>query len=392
MIIERKINGIEFGINICKPNGLLCDKSIAEEIDNDIDRFIGYLYKAGNEKYTPMVATWELTSSCNFSCHFCYINTTDYPKQHIYSLQELKRYADAFIKKGLLLVYLTGGEVLTIPWFKDFYIYLKQRGVLVCILSNLSLLDMEMTEVFKVYPPMRVTASIYSLCEKRFSGITGSSGDLMYRVLENILLLKQNGINVTCQTPINTMTKEEYLDISRWCYEHDIKHSASDEMRDTYTGISRKDYRIPHDEFVLMQKQTQRANIHYASLEKYSFKYGKKRHFDCKAGRFSFVIGTDMRIRPCFDLYGDCRFQFSAEDNVEKALDSMMEMIQCYTDKYIDGCCGCRYVELCNECIVTQKPHIGKNLQEYMKEQCINRITKYELAFKDLSYEKLNPI
>ena len=58
-----------------------------------------------------MVATWEITNVCNFGCKFCYINTSKKGKNISHSFEDLKPAIDDLVDAGLLLVYLTGGEV-----------------------------------------------------------------------------------------------------------------------------------------------------------------------------------------------------------------------------------------------------------------------------------------
>ena len=186
MTIYRNINGVDFGVNINKGNSLLCTPDVAKEIDGDIFEFVEYLYSQ-TEKYTPMIATWEITNCCNFKCPFCYINTPKKPRAVIQSFETMKGYIDDLVNEGLLIVYLTGGEVLSVPNFKDIYTYLKKKGVFVVLLSNLSLLNEEHISLFTEYPPMRITSSIYGMTEKQFTSVTGQPNEICQSVLENII-------------------------------------------------------------------------------------------------------------------------------------------------------------------------------------------------------------
>ena len=126
MLVYRKINDIEFAVDPNKGSSLLCEEHIANIINGNIYAFIDYIYEKEN-KYTPLVATWELTNICNFKCKFCYINTSDIDSAYV-SVSDAKKLIDDLVESGLLLVYLTGGEVLSHPSFIDIYIYLKKKG------------------------------------------------------------------------------------------------------------------------------------------------------------------------------------------------------------------------------------------------------------------------
>ena len=89
------------------------------------------------------------------------------------------------------MVYLTGGEVLTHPDFEKIYIYLKTKGVFVVILTSLSLLNEQHIELFKKYPPLRITASIYAMSSNSFKTVTGLNGEKYKTLIDNVITLKK---------------------------------------------------------------------------------------------------------------------------------------------------------------------------------------------------------
>ena len=369
MTIYRNINGVDFGVNINKGNSLLCTPDVAKEIDGDIFEFVEYLYSQ-TEKYTPMIATWEITNCCNFKCPFCYINTPKKPRAVIQSFETMKGYIDDLVNEGLLIVYLTGGEVLSVPNFKDIYTYLKKKGVFVVLLSNLSLLNEEHISLFTEYPPMRITSSIYGMTEKQFTSVTGQPNEICQSVLENIIRIQKMGIKVTCQMPVNKYTVNDLIPISEWCYEHGIRFTFSNELTDSYYHESRSDEFIDDADFEKLKSQIRQIKaIKSSKTNKIEKKFGYKHHFDCISGKHTFAVSYDGHLRPCFNIWESDLISFDGSLSMKTAMDQMRQYIESMKKQVIEGCNGCEAVQICSECIYTHLKH-KINLSDYISNRC----------------------
>lgn len=369
MIVYRTINGVKFGINVNKAAGLLCSENVAREIDGDIYEFVEFLYKQKNE-YTPMIATWEITNCCNYKCPFCYINTPAKPIPKIQNFSGMKRYIDELVDTGLLLVYLTGGEVLSVPDFEYIYRYLKNKGVFVVILSNLSLLNERHIALFKEYPPLRITSSIYGLTNKQFTAVTGVSYEYCQKVLNNILSLKKLGITITCQMPVNKFTVEDFIAIADWCYENDIRFTYSNEITDSYYNESRSESFLDDDTFKLLTKNIKQVELQKSTkITKPERIFGYKHHFSCIAGKHTYAISYDCHLRPCFNIWENDLKSFDGSISMKKAMEEMSRFILDMQKEVIEGCSGCDASSICNECIYTHLKH-KTNLNEYIHRKC----------------------
>lgn len=376
MIIYRTINDIQFGVNTSKGAGLLCTPDVAEIVDNDIYEFIEYLYEQ-KKKYTPMVATWEITNCCNFKCPFCYINTPAKPISKVQTFDVMKNYIDDLVDSGLLLVYLTGGEILSVPDFPKIYRYLKNKGVFVVLLSNLSLLNEEHIQLFKELPPLRITSSIYGMTEKQFTTVTGQNFSLCDKILNNILTLKEMGITVTCQMPVNKYTVSDLLDIANWCYSNEIRFTFNNELTDSYYNESRQSEFIDDDTFEKLKKQIQQIeSVQSKKVIPIERKFGYKHHFDCISGKHTFAISYEGHLRPCFNIFeSDCK-SFNAEcTSMKEAMKNMSQYITEMKQIVIDGCKGCEASQICGECVYTRLKH-QDNINEYIKTACANNMKK----------------
>lgn len=375
MIIYRTINDIEFGVNTSKGSGLLCSQEVAQYIDGDIYEFIEYLYNQ-KKSYTPMIATWEITNCCNFKCPFCYINTPAKPKSKIQTFSEMKNYIDDLTEKGLLLVYLTGGEVLSVPDFEKIYRYLKSKGIFVVLLSNLSLLNDEHISLFKELPPLRITSSIYGLTQKQFVEITGMDYAYCQKILNNIILLKEIGITVTCQMPVNKYTISDLIDISEWCYTNGIRFTYNNEITDSYYNESRSADVIDDDHFMELQSQIRQIeSVKSKKIFPVEKKFGYKHHFDCISGKHTFAISYDGHLRPCFNIWeSDCQY-FDGSSSMKDAMNDMIDYINKMKQIVIEGCHGCEASQICGECVYTRLKH-KDNTEEYIKSKCTENLSK----------------
>lgn len=140
----------------------------------------------------PFTAGFELTAKCNLDCVHCYAkpgrNHTDM------TTDEFKSIVDILVERGLMDAYFTGGEILTRPDFEQLFVYTKRKGVLLSLLSNITLLTKEHIKLFKDYPVEIISTTMYGYTEaayERVTGVKGSYGQFM-RALE---LLQANGIN-----------------------------------------------------------------------------------------------------------------------------------------------------------------------------------------------------
>lgn len=375
MIVYRKINDVEFGVNISKGSGLLCTPEVARIIDGDIYEFVEYVYNQ-KQKYTPMVATWEITNFCNFKCPFCYINTPAKPQSQVQSFAKMKGYIDDLTDEGLLLVYLTGGEVLSVPDFEQIYRYLKSKGIFIVLLSNLSLLDDKHIELFKELPPLRITSSIYGVTEEQFTAVTGKGYSYCQKILDNVLTLKELGITVTCQMPVNKHTINDLVPISEWCYSNGIRFTYNNEITDSYYNESRSSEFIDDATYERFKKQIRQIeSVRSSKTKPVERKFGYRHYFDCISGKHTFAISFNSRLRPCFNIWESDLASFDGSLSMKNAMREMAKYIEEMQQVVIEGCHGCEAVQICGECIYTRLKHKEKS-DEYMKSKCAENFTK----------------
>jgi MoaA/NifB/PqqE/SkfB family radical SAM enzyme len=121
------------------------------------------LWEKVQHNKAPLSFWLEVTSRCNNNCRQCYGNLPAgdcFSSKNELSLKEIERIADEAVSMGCLSVLITGGEPLLRKDFSDIYRYLKEKGFLITIFTNATLITEEHIELFKMYPPWQLEVTI----------------------------------------------------------------------------------------------------------------------------------------------------------------------------------------------------------------------------------------
>jgi len=162
----------------------------------------------------PLSGQWELTCRCNLRCIMCYtdcFNTPEMVRQEL-SFPEIIRIMDEMHEAGCLELCLTGGEPLARRDFQDIYAYAKQKGFLVTVFTNGTLLTEKIADYWAQYPPSMIEISFHSLTKETFDEITQGSGSYE-GCLEGIRLILERDLPLTLKTTGLTGNRGEVLQI-----------------------------------------------------------------------------------------------------------------------------------------------------------------------------------
>jgi len=146
----------------------------------------------------PLSLHFEVTERCNNNCRHCCINVpaddVDARKREL-SLDEIRDIVDQAVELGTLWCLLTGGEPLLREDFQDIYLYLKQKGLLVSVYTNATLVDRPLVELLKRYPPRDLEVTVYGTTEAAYEAITRVAGS--FAAFERgMALLQEVGVPV----------------------------------------------------------------------------------------------------------------------------------------------------------------------------------------------------
>ncbi len=177
-----------------------------------------YMDFKAREKGVPVSVTFELTPLCNLDCKMCYVHldAAQLNGAKLLPVETWKDIARQAFDAGVMYASITGGECLTYPGFKEFYLYLRSLGLETHILSNGILMDETMVDFLVANPPSLIQVTLYGASEDAYERVTGRR--MFARVLGNIRRLRDAGMPLSVAvTPNAFMT--DGLEVVRLLHE-----------------------------------------------------------------------------------------------------------------------------------------------------------------------------
>lgn len=164
----------------------------------------------GNKRY-PLGCTLELTDRCNLACVHCYINRSagDKAAQAAeLTTAQILSILDTIADAGCLFLLLTGGEVLLRPDFAEIYRHARQRGMLVNIFTNGTLVTPEIADVLAESRPQAVEITLYGATAETHDAVTRVPGSFE-RCRRGIDLLLERRLPLSLKTVLLTINRHE---------------------------------------------------------------------------------------------------------------------------------------------------------------------------------------
>ena len=255
----------------------------------------------------PLSGQWEITCRCNLRCVMCYtdcFNTPDMLRQEL-SLREIVRIMDEIREAGCLELTLTGGEPLARRDFLDIYAHAKQKGFLVTVFTNGTLVTEKIADFWVQYPPSMVEISLHGLGKNSFEEITQGPGSYE-RCMAGIRLLLERKLPLTLKTTGMTVNRDEILKIKADVedlghrYQTKVWYKFGSDIRPRLDGAEDVyEYQLP-DEHILAIEQADpefRAERFRQDGQKAeTIRQGKSL---CGGGQYKFHIDAYGQLQLC---------------------------------------------------------------------------------------------
>ena len=195
-------------------------------------RLTEYLHMKASRIKTPISGTFELSPLCNMDCKMCYIKMSKEKQESIARLrtkEEWIKLAQKAKEKGMLFLLLTGGEPFLVKDFKELYIELHKMGFCISINSNGTMIDEDVIEWLKHYPPMRINMTLYGASNETYGRLCNNPKGFM-QVTKAISLLKENNIQVKLNCSVTPYNKDDLKQMMDFAEEHDLVIQATSYM------------------------------------------------------------------------------------------------------------------------------------------------------------------
>lgn len=164
----------------------------------------------GRERH-PIMGSFELTNRCNLRCVHCYLGerrTAQMSQREELTLPQIRNLFDQVANEGCLWFQLTGGEPMLRSDFLDIYRYAKQKGFLIALFTNGTLLTPRIADVLAEYRPFNTEITLYGYTQETYERITGVPGSHA-RCMRAIELLLERGVRLRLKTMLMTLNQHE---------------------------------------------------------------------------------------------------------------------------------------------------------------------------------------
>jgi radical SAM protein with 4Fe4S-binding SPASM domain len=183
--------------------------------------FSAELHERQSGERVPLQVSIEVTRRCPLECLHCYNNLpmgdVDARRREL-STEEHFRVLDELVEMGCFWVLFTGGEIFARKDFLEIYTYAKQKGFLVTLFTNGTLITEQIADYLVEWPPFAIEITLYGRTRETYEALTAVPGSYD-RCLRGIRLLKERKLPLKLKTVATSINKHEVVAMRRFAEE-----------------------------------------------------------------------------------------------------------------------------------------------------------------------------
>jgi len=160
-------------------------------------------FSKAKEERVPISGGIELTHRCNLACLHCYVNRS--AGDAVAARDEMEtadvcRIIDELAELGTVKLTLTGGEPLLRRDFSAIYRHAHDKGILVVVFTNATLVTPAILALWRERPPALVEVTQYGSDAATYNAIANAGGDPYARFRAGLEQLAAAGIRFALKT------------------------------------------------------------------------------------------------------------------------------------------------------------------------------------------------
>ena len=314
------------------------------------DEYMKKFITMAQQRRIPLSGSLEITSRCNLKCVHCYLGPRG--KRHGHAdigAGKIMGIVDEITDAGCLYMLFTGGEPLLRDDFPQIYRYAKEKGLLVTVFTNGTLVTDKIAGMFRELPPQDVEISLYGATAPTYERITGIPGSYD-KCMNGIKLLVDNKIRFRLKTILMTLNSHELIEMQNIARGFGAPFRFDAAICPSLGGDKTPlDLRVSPEEVV----EKEFADDERVRQWKTFFNESKENIltdelYGCSAGVTGFHIDSTGNLHPCLMVL-DVWYDLSETRFLEAWKDMMPQMKEKKTEPDLP-CRGCEKINLCGYC------------------------------------------
>jgi radical SAM protein with 4Fe4S-binding SPASM domain len=169
----------------------------------------------------PLQVSIEVTRRCPLECLHCYNNlpmgNMDAKRREM-TKEEHFRVLDELVEMGCFWILYTGGEIFARKDFLEIYTCAKQKGFLITLFTNGTIINEQIADYLKEWPPFAIEITLYGRTRETYEALTAIPGSYD-RCVRGIRLLKERGLPLKLKTVATSINKHEVMAMRRFAEE-----------------------------------------------------------------------------------------------------------------------------------------------------------------------------
>jgi radical SAM protein with 4Fe4S-binding SPASM domain len=250
----------------------------------------------------PLNGSIAMTHRCHLRCVHCYLGSERRvrpgagERDTTFWRSVIEQVADA----GCLNLLITGGEPLLRPDFAELYAWAGQRGMLVTVFTNATLIDEGTVDLFGRISPELVEVTLYGATAEVYEKVTGVRGSYR-RCLEGVDALLERGIRVGLKTMVLQENQHEIAAMRRMASERRVAFRIDAALFPCRDGCtSPLGHRVSAAEAVALEMEDTKLLHDTAAYFRGRRGLPPDDHlFACMAGLTSFHVDPEGTLLPC---------------------------------------------------------------------------------------------
>jgi radical SAM protein with 4Fe4S-binding SPASM domain len=317
--------------------------------------FSSQLHSRFQGRRVPAEVSIEVTHRCPLECQHCYNNLpmsdTSARKQEM-TLEEHVRLLDELADLGCLWILYTGGEIFARKDFLDIYTEAKNRGFLITLFTNGTMITPKIADHLAKYRPFAIEITLYGATRETYEALTRIPGSFD-RCMKGIALLLERGLPLKLKTVPTSINVHEVYEMKRFAEQDLGVEFKFDPMVNPRTDCSQSPIAVrlsPEQAVALEFRDPVRrgAYLSLAESELASNHSNSKKRNTCGGGHNGCAIDPNGNMTICVISHRD---GYNLRDgSFRQGWEGRLQEIRAIDNKRETICTNCKIRSLCSMC------------------------------------------